>query len=83
MYSLINIDEKGSPATNMCLAQCRVKWLIKHSTSHQLSRCIYSFVLRNPSEHKALNFYNLTAGRYVGVAPQIDEGFDYEERMER
>ena len=25
--------------------------------------------------------YSLTAGRYVGVAPQIDEDFDYEERM--
>jgi type I restriction enzyme M protein len=29
----------------------------------------------------ATNDYSLTAGRYVGVAPQIDEGFDYEERM--
>jgi type I restriction enzyme M protein len=29
----------------------------------------------------AQNDYSLTAGRYVGVAPQIDEGFDYEERM--
>jgi type I restriction enzyme M protein len=27
------------------------------------------------------NDYSLTAGRYVGVAPQIDEDFDYEERM--
>lgn len=27
------------------------------------------------------NDYSLTAGRYVGVAPQIDDGFDYEERM--
>ena len=25
--------------------------------------------------------YSLTPGRYVGVAPQIDEDFDYEERM--
>lgn len=25
--------------------------------------------------------YSLTPGRYVGVAPQIDENFDYEERM--
>ena len=27
------------------------------------------------------NDYSLTAGRYVGVAPQQDVGFDYEERM--
>ena len=27
------------------------------------------------------NDYSLTPGRYVGVAPQIDEDFDYEERM--
>ncbi|MDI1317901.1 class I SAM-dependent DNA methyltransferase [Flavobacterium sp.] len=29
----------------------------------------------------ANNDFSLTAGRYVGVAPQIDEDFDYEERM--
>lgn len=29
----------------------------------------------------AENDYSLTPGRYVGVAPQIDEDFDYEERM--
>ncbi|MDA0193561.1 MAG: class I SAM-dependent DNA methyltransferase [Bacteroidetes bacterium] len=29
----------------------------------------------------ATNDYSLTAGRYVGVAPQVDDGFDYEERM--
>lgn len=29
----------------------------------------------------AQNDYSLTAGRYVGVAPQIDDDFDYEERM--
>jgi type I restriction enzyme M protein len=29
----------------------------------------------------ANNDYSLTAGRYVGLAPQIDEGFDFEERM--
>ena len=32
-------------------------------------------------EEIAQNDYSLTAGRYVGVAPQIDEDFDYEERM--
>ncbi len=30
----------------------------------------------------AANDYSLTTGRYVGVSPQIDDGFDYEERME-
>jgi type I restriction enzyme M protein len=32
-------------------------------------------------EEIASNDYSLTAGRFVGVAPQIDEDFDYEERM--
>lgn len=32
-------------------------------------------------EEIAKNDYSLTAGRYVGVAPQIDEDFDYETRM--
>lgn len=32
-------------------------------------------------EEIAKNDYSLTAGRYVGVASQIDEGFDYEARM--
>ena len=32
-------------------------------------------------EEIAQNDYSLTAGRYVGVAPQIDDDFDYEERM--
>jgi len=32
-------------------------------------------------EEIAKNDYSLTAGRYVGVASQIDEDFDYEERM--
>lgn len=32
-------------------------------------------------EEVANNDYSLTAGRYVGVAPQIDEDFDYETRM--
>jgi len=29
----------------------------------------------------AVNDYSLTAGRYVGVGKQVDDGFDYEERM--
>ena len=36
-------------------AQWRVKWLIKHSTSHQLLWCIDSFVLRNPPLRQAPN----------------------------
>jgi type I restriction enzyme M protein len=32
-------------------------------------------------EEIADNDFSLTPGRYVGVAPQIDEDFDYEERM--
>jgi hypothetical protein len=35
------------------LAQWRVKWLIEHSTSHQLLWCIESFVLRNPPLRQA------------------------------
>ncbi len=38
-----------TPAGNRRLAQWRVKWLIEHSTSHQLWWCIDSLVLRNPS----------------------------------
>jgi hypothetical protein len=33
------------PTGNRRLAQWRVKWLIEHSTSHQLLWCIDSFVL--------------------------------------
>jgi len=43
------------PATNWRLAQWRVKWLIEHSTSHQLLWCIDSFVLRNPLLRQAPN----------------------------
>ena len=38
---------------NRRLAQWRVKWLIEHSTSHQLLWCIDSFVLRNPPLRQA------------------------------
>ena len=41
------------PAGNRRLAQWRVTWLIEHSTSHQLLRCIDSFVLRNPPLRQA------------------------------
>ena len=40
---------------NRRLAQWRVTWLIEHSTSHQLSRYIDSFVLRNPPLRQAPN----------------------------
>tara|TARA_R110002096_G_scaffold425114_1_gene633499 strand:- start:3556 stop:3774 length:219 start_codon:yes stop_codon:yes gene_type:complete len=42
-----------TPAPNRRLAQWRVKWLIEHSTSHQLLWCIDSFVLRNPPLRQA------------------------------
>jgi len=41
------------PAANRRLAQWRAKWLIEHSTSHQLLWCIDSFVLRNPPLRQA------------------------------
>jgi hypothetical protein len=40
--------EKEHRTDNRRLAQWRVKWLIEHSTSHQLLWCIESFLLRNP-----------------------------------
>ena len=43
------------PAGNRRLAQWRVMWLIKHSTSHQLLWCIDSLVLRNPPLRQAPN----------------------------
>jgi len=45
------------PAGNRRLAQWRVKWLIEHSTSHQLLWCIDSFVLRNPPLRQAPKRY--------------------------
>ena len=42
-------------ACNRRLAQWRVKWLIEHSTSHQLLWCIDSFVPRNPPLRQAPN----------------------------
>jgi len=42
---------------NMRLAQWPVKWLIEHSTSHQLLWCIDSFVHRNPPLRQALKRY--------------------------
>ena len=42
---------------NRRLAQWRVKWLIEHSTSHQLLWCIDSFLLRNPPLRQAPKRY--------------------------
>ncbi|MBK6610084.1 MAG: hypothetical protein IPI59_03730 [Sphingobacteriales bacterium] len=47
----ITTDEKEHRTANRRLAQWRVKWLIEHSTSHQLLWCIDSYVLRNPLLH--------------------------------
>jgi len=41
-------DRKEGRSANRRLAQWLVKWLIEHSTSHQLLWCIDSLVLRNP-----------------------------------
>jgi len=46
-----------STGYNRRLAQWRVKWLIEHSTSHQLLWCIDSFVLRNPPLRQAPKRY--------------------------
>ena len=46
-------DRRERHTANMRLAQWRVKWLIEHSTSHQLLWCIDSFVLRNPPLRQA------------------------------
>ncbi|POS00800.1 hypothetical protein Q361_12220 [Flavobacterium croceum DSM 17960] len=48
-----NENQNRMPATNRRLAQWRVKWLIEHSTSHQLLWYIDSFVLRNPPLRQA------------------------------
>jgi hypothetical protein len=48
-------EEKEALGGNRRLAQWRVKWLIEHSTSHQLLWCIDSFVLRNPPLRQAPN----------------------------
>jgi len=50
-------EEKEALGGNRRLAQWRVKWLIEHSTSHQLLWCIDSFVLRNPPLRQAPKRY--------------------------
>ena len=46
---------RESTGYNRRLAQWRVKWLIEHSTLHQLLWCIDSLVLRNPPLRQAPN----------------------------
>ena len=50
---LTNHGRQGSTGGNRRLAQWRVKWLIEHSTPHQLLWCIGNFVLRNPPLRQA------------------------------
>jgi hypothetical protein len=50
-----NHKNRVKTGANRRLAQWRVKWLIEHSTSHQLLWCIDSFVLRNPPLPKRQN----------------------------
>jgi hypothetical protein len=52
---MLQMDRRA--ADNRRLAQWREKWLIEHSTSHQLLWCIDSFVLRNPPLRQAPNRY--------------------------
>ena len=54
---VVTHDRQGTPAYNRRLAQCWVKWLIKHSTSHQLLWCIDSLVLRNPPLRQTVVFH--------------------------
>jgi hypothetical protein len=49
------MTKKRTPASNRRLAQWREMWLIEHSTSHQLLRCIDSEVLRNPPLRQSPN----------------------------
>jgi len=49
----IIIGQTEARTANRRLAQWRVKWLIEHSTSHQLLWCIDSFALRNPPLRQA------------------------------
>jgi hypothetical protein len=51
------MTKERMPAGNRRLAQWRVTWFIEHSTSHQLLRCIDSFVLRNPPLRQAPKRY--------------------------
>lgn len=54
----MNSYKTESRAANRRLAQWRAKWLIEHSTSHQLLWYIDSFVLRNPPQPQAPKRYS-------------------------
>lgn len=56
-FYLKRSDEQKARTANRRLAQWRVKWLIEHSTSHQLLWCIDSFELRNPPLRQAPKRY--------------------------
>ncbi|MBS0645474.1 MAG: hypothetical protein JSR97_02630 [Verrucomicrobia bacterium] len=56
MEKNLMMDDRNT-AGNRRLAQWRVKWLIEHSTSHQLLWYIDSFVLRNPPLRQAPKRY--------------------------
>ena len=56
--------EKEARTGNRRLAQWRVKWLIEHSTSHQLLWCIDSFVLRNPPLRQAPTVSSKASGTH-------------------
>ena len=53
MERIINIDEKGSPATNRRLAKKRVQCLNEHLCFVSSVVLVDSFVLRNPPLRKA------------------------------
>ncbi len=68
----MKMQNKEARTDNRRLAQWRVKWLIEHSTSHQLLWCIDSFVLRNPPLRQAPNRYSQFSRNYVHMEnPEI------------
>src|SRR5690606_24012714 len=60
-------DEKEHRSDNRRLAQWRVTWLIKHSTSHQLLWGIDSFELRNPPLRQAPKRYRSCYGDTANI----------------
>ena len=52
-----NYSVDRRPACNSGFAKKRVRWLIEHSTSHQILWYVDSLVLRNPLLRKAANRY--------------------------
>lgn len=78
----MDIKTDITPAFNRRLAQWRVKWLIEHSTSHQLLWCIDSCVLLNQPLREAPKRFMLgrttynkcqrTFGTFASPDPQAD-----------